>query len=675
MKHRRLLSALLLLVITVLAIHVIHVNTAGMRVDLTQSGLYSLTQGTRDILGKMSQEGVQPVRIKLYFSHTTGKSLPQFIKQFITYREYVQNLLTEYQRASQGKISLDFIDPKTDSDEAQDATAYGLMGHQLNQQGDQFFFGLVFETQTGSKDIIDFLWPEKQESIEYEISKRLHQLLWPGKKRIGVMSSLEVVVDDSNPYYRQMLAAQGKQPKDPWMSFQVLAETAEVKPIDGESDHISHDEFDLVCVIHPKNLSEKQLWALDEWVVTGGKLMVFLDPYSIEDQAPQNPNQPFAAYQYRPASSLERLLNTWGLTMPEDTFACDYALAVKRPPARNAPAEKILVDLALDEKTRAAALDSEVPFLQGINNVRFFMAGALETRGEAGWERQPIVRTTEQGGTLVIKPGFPGGDELTLLDMGQPAKLLDRFSPGSKPVALAYLLRGKLPTLFPQGTRFPESSPETPAGLPPGFQMPADENATFVEKAATPADKLAETTVLVFSDSDFISDQLAFQSSFFGKMAVGDNAKVLLNAVDYLLGAQELMNVRNKEQIRRPFLLFDRIEAEADTRTLDREKEYRAEVERFQKEYQDKLSQLNQKNAALLERKVRDELATLQARKLEAERKLRDIRKEKRVRLESEERLVWLSAVGIMPAFVLVLGLFLFFRRRSQAAAAQGGVA
>ncbi|MCB1050592.1 MAG: Gldg family protein [Acidobacteria bacterium] len=672
MNKNRWITALLILFITVFGIHTLYLNTDGMRTDLTETGLYTLTQGTHDILAKMNQDGVQPIGIKLYFSSENGKKLPQFIKQFITYHDYVKNLLKEYERSSNGKISLSFIDPKTDSDEAQDANDYGLMGHQLNQQGDQFFFGLVFETQTGSKDIIDFLWPEKQDSIEYEISKHIYNLLWPTKKRVGVMSSLEVVNDDSNPYYRQLLQAQGKQPQDPWASFEMLGETAEVKPIDKEADHIDKADFDLVVVVHPKSLSEKQLWALDEWVVTGGNTLVFVDPYSINDQAPQNPNQPFAQYQYKPASSLEKLLNTWGLTQPEDTFAVDYSLATKRPPGRNMPAEKILVDLSVDEASRNQVFDTESPIFQGLNNVRFFMAGTLKEQGEANWDRKVLVKTTDQGSTLVMKPGFPGGAELSLMDVGQPSKLLDHYTPTGVQ-ALAYEIHGQLPSAFPQGAKFPESTPETPPGMPPGFQMPPDENATMVEKPAVADDQKAPATVIVFADSDFISDPLSVQSSFFGKMAVGDNAKVLLNCVDYLLGSKELMNVRSKKNLRRPFVLFDEIEAQADAATLDKEKEYRAEVENFQKQYQDKVSQLNQKNAALLEKKVRDELAQLQTKKGEAERKLREIRKERREKITAEEFVVWVSAMGVMPFCVLALGLFLFYRRRYRATAAQGG--
>ncbi len=181
---------------------------------------------------------------------------------------------------------------------------FGLDGKPINQEGDLFFFGLVFQTQTGSRDVIDFLWPDRQETVEYEISKRLYSLLWPSSQTVGVLSGLEIFGGADNPYMAQMLAAQGRRPPEKWLALQVLEESYNVRSIDAETDHISPDEFDLVVVIHPKGLSDKASWALDEWIVRGGNALVFLDPYALDDRPPQDPQQPWAALQYQPSSNL-----------------------------------------------------------------------------------------------------------------------------------------------------------------------------------------------------------------------------------------------------------------------------------------------------------------------------------------------------------------------------------
>ena len=349
MRNHRTLTLILVAAISILAIHVVAMLTAGVRADATSEDLYSLSAGTESILARMHKEGTQPVEIRLYFSETSGKTLPRFIKDFITYERYLRHLLKEYERAAEGKIKLRFIDPITDSDDEQDAVKDGLEGRPINQNGDKFFFGLAVETQTGSKETIPFLWPNEQESIEYEITKRLSTLLWPPSKKIGVLSSLEVFGGADNPYMAQMLAAQGRTPPEKWVSIQLLEQAYKVSQIPADADHLSHDDYDLVIVIHPKHLPEKALWAIDEWVETGGKAIVFVDPYSIADQAPQNPQQPWMALQYEPASSLDPLLEAWGLEMPPQTFAADIDLAVRRPVVRGGPAEAVLVDLQMTE--------------------------------------------------------------------------------------------------------------------------------------------------------------------------------------------------------------------------------------------------------------------------------------------------------------------------------------
>lgn len=662
---------------TVLAIHVIAQNADNARLDMTADNLYSLSDGTLAILAKMHDEGVKPIEMKLYFSETAGKTLPRFIKEFITYEEYLKALLKEYEVAGQGKVKVSFFDPAPASDEAQDAEDYGLDGKPINQDGDLFFFGLVLETQTGSRDKIAFLWPNQQETVEYEITKRLHGLIWPTRKRVGVLSGLEVLSEADNPYMRQVLAAQGRSPHDSWIAMQLLQEQYDVSGIDSDTDHISPDEYDLVIVAHPKNQGERTLWALDEWVQRGGNTLVFVDPYAIEDQPPPNPQNQFAQFQYDPSSSLGPLLAKWGLERRDGEVAADLNLAVRRPVRQRGPAEQVIVDLKIDEESRGDTLNAASPVLQGLSNLRFFAAGSLvetngagkdeeagKDEGEDGITRQPLITTTAQGGTLEMKPGFPEGDSLVFLDMNDPAKLIGRFTPGDKPVVLAYQVQGRLPSLYPQGADVPEETPAPPPGLPPGIQLPPPPGGKTLHKDPVPEAERQPATVLVFADVDFISDPLAFQQTPFGAIAANDNHKVLLNAVDYLFGSEELMKVRSKATISRPFTLFDEIEAQANRDVLEREKKLRADVDRFQEELREKQSSVSSRNAALFQKKVQDEVDELNRKIRDSNAELREIRKQKRAALEGEETFVRFTTLGLTPALVLVLGLGLFFRRR-----------
>ena len=222
MAKGRLLTILLIALAVLFGNHIIYDRLEGARLDLTEDKLFSLTGGTERIIERMSNEGVKPIDITLYFSETTGKTLPRFIKNFVSYNRYLRSLLKEYERLAEGRIRVHFVDPVTDSDEAQDALDFGLDGKPINQEGDLFFFGLVFQTQTGSRDVIDFLWPDRQETIEYETSKKIYSLLWPSSQTVGVLSGLEVFGGADNPYMAQMLAAQGRRPPEKWLALQVL---------------------------------------------------------------------------------------------------------------------------------------------------------------------------------------------------------------------------------------------------------------------------------------------------------------------------------------------------------------------------------------------------------------------------------------------------------------------
>lgn len=663
--NSRTTTLVLLALITVFGIHVVVQNTTNVRVDMTQDELYSLSEGTTSILDRMNAEGVKPIEMKLYFSETAGKTLPQFIKDFITYERYLRSLLGEFERESAGKVKVSFIDPVPDSDDAQDAQDFGLEGKSINQYGDLFFFGLVLQTQTGSRDVIEFLWPNQQETVEYEISKRLYSLIWPTKKRVGVLSGLDVISEADNPYMAQILAAQGKNPGESWISMQLLEEQYEVTKVDPDTDFIDPEAIDLLVVVHPKKVTDRTRWAIDEWVARGGNALVFLDPYALDDVAAPNPQNPLAQYQHDASSNLDRLMEKWGVVRVPDQVAVDFDLAISRPVSRAGPAERVLVDLQLLEENVEETLASH-PILLGLSSLRFFLAGSLEPAEEVpeGVTLTPLITTTSKGNTIEVKPGFPDGDTLTFLDLNQPGKFMDAYTEGTEPVALAYQIEGKLPSLFPDGGNIPGPTPPPPPGLPPGIDLPQQPSGESVFKAGVPEEERQSATVMVFSDVDFISNQVAYQNSFFGTVAVNDNSKVLLNAVDYLFGSEELMKVRAKKTIRRPFKLFDQIEAQADEATLEREKELRAEIEQFQQQLQETQAQGN--NQALFKKQLQDEVDQLNDRIADAERELREIRKAKRAALEGEEARVRFATLGLTPSLVLILGLALYYRRRAR---------
>lgn len=687
----RVVTLVLIGLMTVLSIHVANEWFEGLRVDLTGDDLYSLTDGSHAILDRMQEEGVKPLDIRLYFSETTGKTLPKFVKDFIGYERYLRSLLGEYERAAAGKIQVEWIDPIPDSDAADQAAEDGLDGKLINQNGDLFYFGLAFETQTGSRETIEFLWPQEQENIEYEISKKIHGLLWPARQRVGVLSSLEVFGGAQDPIMAQMLAAQGRTPSQKWILIQVLEELYDVSQVSADVDEIPREDYDLLVVIHPKALPDKTVFAIDQWVAGGGNTLLFLDPYALGDTPPQNPQQPWAALQYQPASNVAPLLDAWGLELLDNEFAADFELAARRPMSQFGASESVIIDLVVDSTQHDDVLDGESPMLRGLSELRFFLSGVLREvdgdgleagagEGDAeadpgesdsggtglaeGVELRPLISTTSAGNTLEVLPGFGGGDALAYTDLNDGAKLRDAFTPGEAPLVLAYVVRGKLPTAFPDGVDYPDKEAVRPPNLPPEIEVPPPDDAQIIHRDPLPEEEREEAAVVVFADVDFVHDQIAFLQNPFGIVqAQNDNHKVVLNSIDYLLGSQDLMAVRAKSGMSRPFLRFDEIEAQAELDTLDRERQIREEIESFQEELREKQGEITQRNAALFERKLQEEVDELNERILEANRELRDIRKGRREALEREESMVRFAVIGWMPIVVLLVGLYRARRR------------
>lgn len=692
-QRRRALAVTLALFAVVAASSVYLVNywLADARVDLTEQRLYSLTSGTHALLDRMQEEGTKPVDVSLFFSETTGKTLPKFIKEFLTYDQYLRSLLREYERGSEGRIRLQFLDPEPDSDEAQRAADLGLEGKMINQDGDLFYFGLTFETQTGSRQILPFLWPAEQKNVEYEISKALYGLLWPERSKLGVLSSLEVFGSADDPYMAQMLAAQGRQPSPKWVAMQLLEELYDVVPVAADAGEIP-DDLDLLMVIHPKALPKKTTAAIDRFVVAGGNAMIFVDPYSLDDKAPQNPQQPWAALQYEPSSDLGSLFAAWGIERTQSGFAADFDLAVRRPVQQFGAAESVIVDLQFTGEALDKTVDLSSPIFRGSADLRMLLAGALvvkelaspdpdgnadgertDNSDEAGsaspssvnvttLEKTPLIVTTDSGTVLTIQPGFGGGGGLAYTDLNNPAKIRDQYAP-SGAVTLAYMLRGQFPAAYPEGVEYPDREAERPPNLPPGIELPPPPDAEMIRMDAVSEDDRGEATVIVFADVDFISDQIAFLRSPFGIVqAANDNHLVLLNAVDLLLGSDELMAIRSNKKLDRPFELFDRIEAEAEKETLERERQIREDIATFQTQLRDKQTEITSRNASLFQKQVQDEVAGLNERIAGANRELREIRKSRRKSLERQESGVRFAVMGWMPLLVLLAGIYRFTR-------------
>lgn len=617
-----------------------------LKADVTAQKIYSLSGGTKAILGKLNQ----PIKMKLYYSKTAAIKGPDQIRYFNNYYEFVRSLLEEYAAAGKGMVQLEVIDPRPYSDDEVAAIRYGLKKFPITEE-ENFFFGLVVQTQFGVEKTIPVFSPARQNFVEYDISYLIDTAITRQKKRIGILSSLPVAGDDVTPYMARMMQMQGQQPTPPWGITTQLKQQYEVQSIAADVDKI--EDVDMLLVVHPKDLPEQTQFAIDQFVVNGGRTIVCVDPYSVVDMPKQPAMQ--MQMQHDPSSSLDKLMANWGLEMRKNTFAGDRNLAVEAALRQGERAQKIIGFL----ETTPECFNKDIAITAELNSVQFLFSGVLnelpmtdEEKKETNIERTPLVMTTAQGNSWRVSNQL----ELMTPDMGS---LMKKFSDGTEPVKMGYLVTGKLKSAFPKGIDI-----ET--------DEPADANDPNGPKKVNHIEGIAQATencaVAVFADVDFMSDILAYRSSFFGTMVVGDNSALLLNTIDDLCGSSELISIRSRGNFRRPFVVVDKIEAEAEAQTAEEENKINAEIAGFQNELQTILGSAQQGQEELIGSSILQKKKEIELKIAEAKRQLQEIKK---IKLERKEQLGntlrnfnMLAAPAVILLIAIILGVYRGTRKR-----------
>jgi ABC-2 type transport system permease protein len=618
------------------------------KVDVTEQKIYTLSDGTKSILAKLNQ----PITAKLYYAKTAALKGPDQIKYFNNYYEFVKALLEEYVAQSKGMIKLEVIDPRPFSDDEVAAMQYGLQQYRITED-ENFFFGLVVQTEFGVDKVIPFFSPDRQNFVEYDISYLIDTAITRQKTRIGVLSSLSVMGEDMSGYMAQMKMRQGQRLNPPWTIIEHLRKKYEVTEVPTDVNDIN--DVDILLIIHPKELPEKTLFAIDQYVLKGGRTIVCVDPYCYADVPDQMAMQ--AGMQQSRSSDLNRLLRTWGLEMPENTFAGDKNLAESRAISRDSRPEPIIGLLNLGK----GCFNPDTVMTAELNEVRVLFSGVLnevpkdpnQPEDEASKiEKTPLMMTTNQGNTFTISSPY----ELMILN---PSSLMSRFVSGKKPVVMGYEVTGRFKSSFPDGIEEEVESKD-----------PNDPNETIKStkqiKGLTEAQK--DCMVVVFADVDFISDSLAYSNSFFGKIVVGDNSTLMLNAVDDLSGSSDLVSIRSRGNFKRPFIKVDEIEKQAEEETAQEVARLNAQIAGFQSELQSILAQAKEGQEVVVGSSILEKQRDIELKKRQAQQQLNEVKLKKRQRIEHLgnifEGFNMLAAPAVILLIAVILGIYRSVKKR-----------
>ena len=643
---RTVLAVVCVLVIALCAILIVQKAAARVRIDLTQDRLYTLSDGTRHILAQLNQ----PVTLRLFYSRTAAMKGPEGIRFYNTYYLYVRDLLDEYARLSGGRVRVEVVDPRRFSDEEEEAGQLGLKRFPLSE-ADVFFFGLVAKTEFGKVKTIAFFEPERLDFVEYDVSKLISSVMLRDKKKVGIISSLEVAGPEMSPYMMQMMRMQGRDVPKPWNLVTSLRETYEIQSLAKDIEAVPQG-IDFLMVIHPKELSQKTLFAIDQFVVKGGRLMVFVDPCCFVDAERQR--GPRQGMDQKRSSELNEVLRGWGVEMDPDEIAVDRSLAIRTSLMPNQRPEPVYPYMQLKDD----CMNHNEVVTSPLHDVKVLFAGALRPVEGKGVKMTPLLSTTATGN--VWKPSNPYE-----LQFPNPEAIRRAVSDGTKPLTLACRLTGKFKSNYPDGIEVEDPAPPAPEGADKDKAKPEPKK----RKLDAVKEASAEGTVLVFADVDMISDILAYRDMFFGTAQTGDNAPLVFNALDFIAGSGDLIAIRSRGGFQRPFAVVDKIEREADAATAD---EVAAVNERI-KQYQEKLNKLGaaakEGNEKLIASEAVAERNKVQEDIRKAEKELRQLNARTRARIESlgarlkTHNLVWAPAAVLLIAVALSIVRYIRARR------------
>ncbi|TAH39971.1 MAG: hypothetical protein EYC70_00040 [Planctomycetota bacterium] len=602
-----------------------HEALRGARVDVTDNDLYTLSAGSKRIAAGIQE----PVTLRLYFS----ESLSEETSGLRDYAQRVRELLAEYVRAGAGGIVLQVVDPEPFSDDEEKAVAYGLESAPVPGSPDRIFFGLVGTNTTDGQEIIPFFDPRRETSLEYDVTKLVYKLAHPDKRVVGLMSSLPLDGAPQMPF--------GAAPQqEPWYITRHLREFFDVRSVEPTAQEIPADVKVLVLV-HPKNLPDPTLYALDQFVLRGGNLIVFVDPLCEADQPMQDPSNPFAGMQEPKGSNLGRLFDAWGIELVADSVVADRKAAIMVN-VRGARGQEV-VPFVTYLQIGPDHLDRQDVVTADLGDLKLGMAGALQKKEGAGVEFTPLIETSDEARLE---------EESRLRFFPQPQDLLKDYAPQGR-FTLAARLRGRFATAFPEGK--PAAPPE-----PEGEPSPPEEEAEPEADAEAEVEPLQEAAdqcnVIVVADADMLSDRFWVSvQDFLGTQVAyvsSQNADFLVYAIENLSGSNDLLGIPSRKEFSRPFQRVQELQQAAQER-------FQASAAQFQeqlRETQNKLRNLRFEEQGsgelVLSPEQRAEIRKLQEDEVRLQRELRNVQLELNKDIDRLGRTMKVINIALIPALV-----------------------
>jgi ABC-type uncharacterized transport system involved in gliding motility auxiliary subunit len=607
-------------------------GTMKQRVDLTHEKAYSLSAGTKTILKQLQS----PIKIRFYC--TQGETSPETV-YLRSYAKRVDDLLTEYQQVAGNKLVIEHYDPQPDSDAEESANKAGVEGQML-RDGERFYLGLSV-SRLDTSEAIPFLDPGRERLLEYDLSRAITRVNSPDKPAVGVMSAVNLFGMPSNP----MMARMGQQGQQPWIIINELKQDFTVKSVPMDSDKID-DDIRVLVVIHPRGITEKTQFAIDQFIMRGGKLIAFLDPVPmlIDKQQQQMMSMP------NTGSSLDILLKAWGLSFDTTKAVADmrYKMQIGGSDGRPQEAPAVL-------SITADGINNDDIATSQLNNLWVACAGAFTGTPIASLKETVLLKSTKDSQLVEgFMASFPGDN------------VMKEFKASGVQYALAVRLTGKFPTAFPAGP--PEEKKDDPNK--PDTEKKADEKKPDTWLKETKEDN----SVVLVGDADMLGDQVAFQpvQTLFGPsvyMPRNNNAGFLQNVVEQLTGDNNLIAVRSRANVVHPFTRIKDMETVANQKFQGEIKSLEQKKAEAQKKINELQAQRKDNQRIFLNKEQSAEIAKLRAEEIETGKHLKQVQKDFRKEVVSlQTKVKWINILAV-PLAVAASGIALAIVKRKKTSA------
>lgn len=634
------LAVILLLIGLVLVNYL--ASSVPARLDLTAQSIYSLSPGTKAMLGKIEE----PITLELYFSeNATG--LPIAYKNYAT---RVQEMLRQYVRNGGGNLTLNVINPRPDTPEEERATAAGLTPQIAQTGGEQFFFGLVV-TQADQQKNIPAFTPQREQFLEYDLSKLIHGVQQFDKPKLGLLTSLPL--QGSNPQEMQMMMMTGRQPQPSQFIVEEWRQSFELVRVEPTATELPAD-LDALAVIHPQNLSSTLQFAIDQFLLNGGPVFLCVDPSS-EYFKRQSGRQAMMMGGAQPnvSSDLPTLLSAWGLTYNSQNVVGDLANAtqVQAQPGT-------LVRYPVWPSLRTENFNStSLPTAQ-LNSMLFIEPGSITLNSDSSLTFTPLIESSAQSGDVLVSS----------LQFAQPDDVSRQLTVSGKKT-LAALVTGKFKTAFPNGA--PQDEPESDeqkSDAPQKASNPDDASAQPSTDSSHLGESKSTSTLLIVADTDWLFDDYSVRKfNFFGQTAAepfNDNLAFAANAVDFLAGSQDLVSIRGKGTSFRPFDVVRRMEVEAQQQYREKLTDLEARLQTVQTQLSELRSKQSDGNRLIASPEVTKAIEDYQQQSASLRSERREIRRALREDIDALENRLLITNLIASPLLIGAFGLWFHRSRR-----------